>query len=137
MLKLNVDFGNFLISSSINGAVQWKNNKFELVIFSKLRYYSFMIIEQKNDDQIKVQIFKALADESRLEIIRILRDQEGELSCGEIGEKINISKSTASYHFKTLREAGLTSTRKETRNKYVKLRLDTFEKYLPGFLDSL
>ncbi|AYV66971.1 ArsR family transcriptional regulator [Niallia circulans] len=100
-------------------------------------YDSFMIIEQKNKDQIKVQIFKALADESRLEIIRILRDQKTELSCGEVGEKINITKSTASYHFKTLREAGLTSTRKETRNKYVKLNLDTFEKYLPGFLDSL
>ena len=96
-----------------------------------------MIIEQKNKDQIKVQIFKALADESRLEIIRILRDQKTELSCGEVGEKINITKSTASYHFKTLREAGLTSTRKETRSKYVKLNLDTFEKYLPGFLDSL
>ncbi|PAD24724.1 transcriptional regulator [Niallia circulans] len=100
-------------------------------------YDSFMIIEQKNKDQIKVQIFKALADESRLEIIRILRDQKTELSCGEVGEKINITKSTASYHFKTLREAGLTSTRKETRSKYVKLNLDTFEKYLPGFLDSL
>lgn len=96
-----------------------------------------MIIEQKSEDQIKVQIFKALADESRLEIIRILRDQKGELSCGEVGEKINISKSTVSYHFKTLREAGLTTTRKDTRSKYVKLRFDTFEKYLPGFLDSL
>ncbi|MCM3570940.1 helix-turn-helix transcriptional regulator [Neobacillus mesonae] len=96
-----------------------------------------MTIEQKNEDQIKIQIFKALADESRLEIIRVIRDKKGELSCGEVGEKINISKSTASYHFKTLRDAGLISTRKETRNKYVKLREDTFGKYLPGFLDLL
>jgi len=96
-----------------------------------------MNVKQQNQDQIKVQIFKALADETRLEIIRILKNQKGELSCGEIGEQINISKSTASYHFKTLREAGLTSTRKEAKNKYVKLMDDTFNKYLPGFLDSL
>lgn len=90
-----------------------------------------------SEDEIRVQIFKALADKTRLDIIRILRNKGEEMNCGEIGEYIDIPKSTASYHFKTLREAGLTATRKESLNKYVSLRLETFEKYLPGFLDTL
>ena len=90
-----------------------------------------------SEDEIRVKIFKALADKTRLDIIRILRNRGEEMNCGEIGEYIDIPKSTASYHFKTLREAGLTATRKESLNKYVSLRLDMFNKYLPGFLDTL
>ena len=90
-----------------------------------------------SEDEIRVQIFKALADKTRLDIIRILRNRGEEMNCGEIGEYIDIPKSTASYHFRTLREAGLTATRKESLNKYVSLRLDMFDNYLPGFLDTL
>lgn len=96
-----------------------------------------MSIEQKPIDQVRVEIFKALADETRLEILRVLKSCGKEMSCGEIGERINISKSTASYHFKILREAGLTSTRKVAKNRYVQLRLETFNEFLPGFLDSI
>lgn len=83
-----------------------------------------------------VSIFKAFAAEPRLEIIRMLRDVPEELSCGEISEGMNIAKSTASYHFRILREADLIITRKDIRTIYVKLRSDVFKKYLPGFLDS-
>ncbi|MEC1435861.1 ArsR/SmtB family transcription factor [Bacillus spizizenii] len=99
-------------------------------------YYSFMTMKQL-DDQIRARIFKALSDESRLAIIRTLYYSGKELSCGEVGEKCNIVKTTASYHFKTLREAGLTATRKDSRTKYVSLREDTFQTYLPGFLETL
>jgi len=89
------------------------------------------------EDELRIQIFKALADESRLAIIRTLHQSGKELSCGEVGEKCNIVKTTASYHFKTLREAGLTTVRKDSRTKYVKLNVETFEKYLPNFLETL
>lgn len=94
------------------------------------------ILEEEKFD-ILTKIFSALSDKTRLEIIRILRDNGGEMNCGQIGQYINIPKSTASYHFKTLREAKLTSTRRESLNIYVSLRRDTFEKYLPNFLDIL
>ncbi|MCY7795473.1 helix-turn-helix domain-containing protein [Bacillus spizizenii] len=70
------------------------------------------------DDQIRAQKCKALSDESRLAIIRTLYYSGKELSCGEVGEKCNIVKTTAFYHFKTLRE-------------------DTFQTYLPSFLETL
>ena len=89
------------------------------------------------EDAIRIEIFKALSDEVRLQIIRILKNKGGEMSCGEIGEYIDIPKSTASYHFKILRTAGLTSTRKEFLKQFVSLRYDTFSKYLPEFLETL
>ncbi|MFT8887833.1 MAG: metalloregulator ArsR/SmtB family transcription factor [Ethanoligenens sp.] len=85
----------------------------------------------------EVRILQALADPTRLQIVRFLRDKGCELSCGEIGSHIQIPKSTASYHFRTLREAGLTTTRKEALNRFICLRTETFEALLPGFLESL
>lgn len=96
-----------------------------------------MIIKQQTEDEVRVQILKAIADEARLQIIRMLYVKQGEMNCGEIGENLAINKSTVSYHFKTLREAGLTTTRKVGQNKYVKLNEDVFAKILPGFLNTL
>lgn len=97
-----------------------------------------MTIEQTvlNDEQ-RVHIFKALADPTRLQILRTLRDSRTELNCGEVGERCEASKSNASYHFRTLREAGLILVRKEAQTKYIQIRQETFDQYLPGFLDTL
>ncbi|AHV97601.1 ArsR/SmtB family transcription factor [Paenibacillus sabinae] len=97
-----------------------------------------MTIEQLYaSDEYRVRIFKALADHTRLQIIRTLKDSPTELNCGEVGERCEASKSNASYHFRTLREAGLILVRKEAQTKYIQLHRETFDSYLPGFLDSL
>lgn len=96
-----------------------------------------MIIEQLSQKKILVQIFKALSDPVRLTIIKMLYDENREMSCGEIGEKLDITKSTASYHFKNLRDVGLTITTKTGKNKYVRLNSKMFDQFLPGFLDTL
>lgn len=96
-----------------------------------------MIIEQSNLDEQRVKILKALADEARLTIVRMLYAKRKEMNCGEIGEQLTLNKSTVSYHFKTLREAGLTTTRKVGQNKYVSLNEEVFQTFLPGFLDTL
>ncbi|BCG59408.1 ArsR/SmtB family transcription factor [Paenibacillus sp. URB8-2] len=97
-----------------------------------------MTIEQLDaSDEYRVRIFKALADHTRLQIIRTLKGSRTELNCGEVGERCEASKSNASYHFRTLREAGLILVRKEAQTKYIQLHQATFDTYLPGFLDSL
>ncbi|MBA1435191.1 ArsR/SmtB family transcription factor, partial [Bombilactobacillus bombi] len=82
-----------------------------------------MIIELDNKelDQIRIKIFKALADPIRLDIIRYLKNVDHGVTCSEINQYLKIGKSAGSYHFKVLREAGLTITKKESREKYVKL----------------
>ncbi|MDR0266970.1 metalloregulator ArsR/SmtB family transcription factor [Paenibacillus sp.] len=89
------------------------------------------------DSEQRVKIFKALADETRLEIIRTLYNHDKEMNCGEVGHHCEMSKSNTSYHFRTLREANLIKVRKEAQTKYMKINLDTFQTYLPGFLDTL
>ncbi|UQS82893.1 metalloregulator ArsR/SmtB family transcription factor [Bombilactobacillus folatiphilus] len=89
------------------------------------------INEQKNNTRVK--IFKALADPIRLQIIWYLNYVNREITCGEIDKVLNISKSAGSYHFKILREAELTITRKSSREKYVTLNYTTFDKYVIDF----
>jgi ArsR family transcriptional regulator, arsenate/arsenite/antimonite-responsive transcriptional repressor len=55
----------------------------------------------------KVPAFKALADETRLQIIDMLSC--GELCACKILEKFNITQPTLSYHMKILTECGLVS----------------------------
>ena len=92
---------------------------------------------QQQEDEIRSKIFKALSEPLRIEILRFLKQKELEATCGEIGSNVKLTKSAASYHFKNLREAGLTFTRKESREKYVSINYELFEKYLPHFLDTL
>ncbi len=89
------------------------------------------------DDQQRAEIFKCLSDPSRLQLIRLLYRNGKKMNCSELGETLDLSLSTVSYHFKALRLAGLTNTIKSGRTKYVSLRYDTFKKFLPGFLDTL
>ncbi|MCO4469974.1 Transcriptional regulator, ArsR family [Streptococcus infantarius subsp. infantarius] len=99
-----------------------------------------MTIEQYSNynDEDLIKIFKALADPVRLNILRILSKRESELGYGEVGELLDMSKSAVSYHFKTLREAGLTITRKAGQNKFVRLNHETLEKYsLTNLINNL
>jgi len=57
------------------------------------------------------QFFKAMADETRLEIIDMLFD--GELCACKILENFNITQPTLSYHMKILIEAGLVDGRRD------------------------
>lgn len=93
---------------------------------------------KENEADIKrSEIFKVLSDPNRLKMIRILYQAKRELTCGEVGEKLDLSKSTVSYHFKLLRSVGLTNTRKEAQIKYLSINQATFATYLPGFLETL
>ena len=99
-----------------------------------------MTIELLNqeDDEARVAVLKALADPTRLQILRLLlQHSPEEVGCSIFNEQMPISPSALSYHLSTMRNAGLTATRKESREKYVSIRPETFDKFVPGFLSSL
>lgn len=79
-------------------------------------------------------ILFALADPVRLQIVTELRDG-GEYPCGALGPEM--PKATRSHHLKVLREAGVTTTRREGTTKYVKLRTDELGDRFPGLLDAV
>lgn len=95
-----------------------------------------MSIEQRTDQKL-ADIFKVLSEPNRISILRILQHSNRELTCSEVSRQLNISPSTVSYHFKALRKAGLTNTRQMAQAKLLSINRETFQKYLPNFLDSL
>lgn len=84
-----------------------------------------------------VAVLQALSDPVRLEIVRQLAgcDESSALTCGQI--ELEVSKSTASHHLKTLRLAGIVAEREEGTRKYTWLRKDDLERRFPGLLESV
>jgi DNA-binding transcriptional ArsR family regulator len=55
--------------------------------------------------------FKALADPTRREILRLLRRRE--MTAGEIAERFEMTKPTMSHHFAVLKQADLVTSRRD------------------------
>ena len=79
-------------------------------------------------------VLHALSDPVRLEIVRLLADQQ-ERPCSAVEAKV--AKSTLSHHFKVLREAGITFTRANGTHRLVTLRTDDLEERFPGLINSV
>jgi DNA-binding transcriptional ArsR family regulator len=80
-------------------------------------------------------VLQALADPTRLEIVRGLAEDGGERLCGSFAS--DLAKATRSHHFKVLRGAGLTRTRVDGTARYVRLRTEELRRIFPGLLDSI
>jgi DNA-binding transcriptional ArsR family regulator len=57
------------------------------------------------------RLFKVLGDENRLRILQAL--EQGERSVSEILEKTGLPQTLASFHLRTLREAGVVTTERK------------------------
>src|SRR5215212_18313 len=57
------------------------------------------------------EVFRALADPTRREILQLLR--AGEMSAGEIAKRFDMTKPSMSHHFAILKQADLVTTRRE------------------------
>jgi DNA-binding transcriptional ArsR family regulator len=94
-------------------------------------------LPQPETDEIELRdVLRALGDDVRLQIVRVLSD--GEYHPCRVEEfGIDLHKSTLSHHFKVLREAGVTMTEILGRNHQVRLRTEDLEKRFPGLLGPL
>lgn len=81
------------------------------------------------------QVLSALADPVRLEMVRRLAEVDEPMACADLYS--GISKSTASHHFKILREAGITERVVIGGQTHQKLRLAEVESELPGVLSAV
>jgi DNA-binding transcriptional ArsR family regulator len=76
-----------------------------------------------------VQIFKALADPTRLDIVRNLaRKPRDKASCGEVSTCSSLSQPAMSHHFKKLVDAGVLLESKKGTEKIYELNLDVLAK---------
>src|SRR5262245_55364090 len=80
--------------------------------------------------RITNEAFKALADPTRREILRLLR--RGEMTAGELAEQIEkrMSKPSVSHHFAVLKQADLITSRREGQQIYYSLNTTVVEDLL-------
>ena len=73
--------------------------------------------EQKYNDL--AELFKVFGDVTRIKIMSVLLN--GELSVGEISEKLSMSPSAISHQLNILRRSKLVKTRREGKSVYYSL----------------
>lgn len=91
-------------------------------------------------------IFDVVSDPTRRELLQVLLDRyvsqesvSGEISVGDIVERLGLSQPTVSKHLKVLRDHGLVSVREDGQHRYYKLDaapLETLEDWLLPFLSA-
>ncbi len=80
-------------------------------------------------------IFKALADPTRREILRLLRG--GDLTAGEIAERFQQANSTLSGHLKVLRDAGLVVTERNGTSIVYSLNAGVHEELIAAVMELM
>lgn len=89
------------------------------------------------DDEVGsiTEVLRALSDPVRLEVVRSLALDGEERTCGDF--RLPVTKSTASHHFKILREAGITVEKEKGTRKYLYLRQSAIDAAFPGLLNAV
>ncbi|MET9343039.1 MULTISPECIES: ArsR/SmtB family transcription factor [unclassified Nonomuraea] len=81
------------------------------------------------------QVLEALVDPVRRSIVTQLHDATTDVRCG--GFDLRVSNSTATHHFRVLREAGLIRQYYVGTSRMNALRREEFGAAFPGLLDAV
>lgn len=79
------------------------------------------------------KVFKALSDETRREILKLLNKQD--LSAGDISNHFDMSKPSISKHLDILRDAELISSEKKGQFVIYSINTSVIQEVLGNFLD--
>src|SRR5689334_18009383 len=77
----------------------------------------FFMAEQR--EEYILYMLKALADESRLTLFRLLNERE--YTVGDLAERISLTEPTVSHHLGKLREAGLVTLRMAGNQRFYRV----------------
>lgn len=81
-----------------------------------------------------IKFFKALANEERIEIVKLLKKNE-EMFAQDIERRFYLEQSTTSHHLNMLKRAGITKARKEGRKVYYSIDYESFTEIWDEFKD--
>lgn len=71
------------------------------------------------------EVFKALGDPTRREILRLLG--RGEMTAGKLAERFDMTKPSMSHHFSVLKQADLVTTRRDGQQIFYSLNTTVLE----------
>jgi len=93
-------------------------------------------IQHPAKDQLELSaVLHALSDPQRLQVVRVLAEGTTPRRCGSFG--LPVTKSTATHHFRVLREAGVIEQREEGTARLNSLRREDLDERFPGLLDAI
>jgi len=81
-----------------------------------------MVAATRTDTTRAAELFHALSDPIRLDVLELLKD--GERCVCELMQDLDMAQSRLSWHLKTLTDAGLLTARREGRWNYYTLKPD-------------
>ena len=87
-------------------------------------------------EKIFINFFKAIANEDRLSIIKLLQ-KEKEMCAQDVQKNFFLEQSTTSHHLNKLRVAGITKSKKSGRNMIYSFDKESMRKILDDFIEFL
>lgn len=96
--------------------------------------YSIMAAVARIDSTRAAELFHALADPIRVDVVTLLLD--GERCVCELMAELDLAQSRLSWHLKTLSDAGIITGRREGRWNYYSLRGEALAE-ARGILDAI
>jgi DNA-binding transcriptional ArsR family regulator len=91
---------------------------------------------EKHGDRVGINdVFKALSDPTRRQILRELR--EGDCTAGELADLFPLAKSTLSGHFNVLKHAGLIVSERQATTIVYSLNISVFEEAMGAVMDLM
>ncbi len=81
------------------------------------------------------EAFKAIADPTRREILRLLR--RGEMTAGDLAERFDMTKPTMSHHFAVLKEADLLISRRDGQQIWYALNTTVVQDLMAWAMDLM
>jgi DNA-binding transcriptional ArsR family regulator len=81
------------------------------------------------------EAFKAIADPTRREILRLLR--RGEMTAGDLAERFDMTKPSMSHHFAVLKEADLLTSRRDGQTIWYSLNTTVVQDLMAWAMDLI
>lgn len=97
----------------------------KLLTYQKYLIYCVMATAQRIGIEESLQLFHALSDPTRLQIMELLR--HGERCVCDLTEAAGAAQPRLSFHLKVLKNAGLVEDRREGRWSYYAIRPDALD----------
>ena len=87
-------------------------------------------------NQQYIKFFKALSNEDRLEIVKLLHKHK-EMCAQDVEKHFYLEQSTTSHHLNTLKRAKITKSRKKGRNIFYSVDYDNLSELINASLDFI
>ncbi len=115
------------LSQHVTGITQqlMRNSCISLDISKLFDLIQSMQVVTTPDTTRAAQLFHALSDETRIEIIEML--DSGERCVCELQDTLNAAQSRLSFHLRVLKDAGIVTDRRDGRWSYYELNRDAFD----------